>query len=275
MKKTGFSNNRVRQVGFGSCGRLLLATFYLLLSSAAVASTVSADQPAGYRVSADGRYLLAPDGQPFFWLGDTAWTLCDVLNREDAAHYLDVRAKQGFTVIQLPAVMSRYVGRPNAYGDKPLVGDDLARPSVTPGNSPDNASQYSKKPWKDALTDPGAVYVSIAARLLKSLPWWRLAPDQSVIARSVGTGAGLNVAARSDDGSCAVIYLSEAGSVSIRMTRLATGPVRAVWMDPKTGERTPAGEHPNTGEQSFSPPAAWEDAVLLLETKDRSQPHGS
>ena len=122
MKKTGFSNNRVRQDGFGSCGRLLLATFYLLLSSAAVASTAFADQPAGYRVSANGRYLLAPDGQPFFWLGDTAWTLCDVLNREDAAHYLDVRAKQGFTVIQLPAVMSRYVGRPNAYGDKTIRG---------------------------------------------------------------------------------------------------------------------------------------------------------
>ncbi len=27
------------------------------------------------RVSADGRYFVDKDGQPFFWLGDTAWPL--------------------------------------------------------------------------------------------------------------------------------------------------------------------------------------------------------
>ena len=131
---------------------------------------------------------------------------------------------------------------------------------------------YSKKPWKEALTDPGAIHVSVAANLLKSLPWWRLAPDQSVFTRTAGAGAGLNVAARSDDGKCIVIYLAEAGEVSIDMSKLTTGPAQATWFDPKTGARTTAGTVPNTGEQSFSPPAGWEDAVLLLEAGDKPRP---
>ena len=475
MKKTTFSENGVRRDGLGHCGRLLLATFlYLLPSCVGAASTASADEPGGYRVSDNGRYLLAGNGQPFFWLGDTAWTLCDVLNREDAAHYLDVRAKQGFTVIQLPAVMSRYVGRPNAYGDKAFVDDNLARPAVTPGNSPDDPAQYdywdhveyvidaaadrgltigmlpffvafgpgwdylspgnaddygrfigkrfghksnivwilggddpadtdakravwdamakgiteaavgsedysktlmtyhtrggtsssywlhdkpwldfnmiqtwsaftsihdrvthdyrltpvkptglgegayengpeyptkpitahvirkqaywsylsggyhtygntsiwnfgiesyySKKPWQEALTDPGAVHVSVAANLFKSLPWWGLVPDRSVFAGGTGAGGGLNVAARADDGSCVVIYLADAGTVSIRMDQLAASPVQATWVDPQTGARSAAGTYPNTGEQSFSPPDGWEDAVLLLHSHRTDHP---
>ena len=30
-----------------------------------------------------GRYLFWDDGEPFFYLGDTAWELFHVLNRED------------------------------------------------------------------------------------------------------------------------------------------------------------------------------------------------
>ncbi len=445
--------------------RMWLAALLIL---AAAVSTASAEPGGGYQVAPNGRYLLAPNGQPFLWLGDTAWALCHVLNREEAAHYLDVRAKQGFTVIQLPAVMSRYIDRANAYGDRPFEDKELARPSVTPGNAPDDASQYdywdhveyivdaaadrgltvgilpffvafgpgwdylssdnaydygrfigkrlgtksniiwllggddradtdtkravwdavakgiteaavgsedyskvlmtyhspggtsssfwlhdkpwldfnmlqtwatytaihervthdyhlapvkptglgegayengpeyptkpitahvirkqaywsylsggyhtygntsiwnfgiesrySKKPWKVALSDPGAIHVSIAARLLKSMAWWQLVPDQSVFARGVGSGAGLNVAARSHNGTRVIVYLADAKKVSVRMARLATGPVRATWVDPKTGNRTKAGTHPNTGERSFSPPDGWDDAVLLLET---------
>ena len=35
-------------------------------------------------VSANGRFLTWTDGEPFFYLGDTAWELFHRLNREEA-----------------------------------------------------------------------------------------------------------------------------------------------------------------------------------------------
>ena len=80
------------------------------------------------------------DGKPFFWLGDTAWLLSQMPNREDAEQYLATRARQGFTVIQAAAVMGeeRVAGtaRPNAYGDRAFLDNDPSRPWLTPGNNP-------------------------------------------------------------------------------------------------------------------------------------------
>src|SRR3569833_430244 len=79
---------------------------------------------AQFTVSADKHFILK-DGQPFFWLGDTAWELFHRLNREDADKYLKTRSEQGFTVIQA-VVLAELDGQhtPNAYGDKPLTDDD-------------------------------------------------------------------------------------------------------------------------------------------------------
>jgi hypothetical protein len=41
-----------------------------------------ASSPKG--VDPSGRYLVDGDGRPFFWLGDTAWNLFQIPNREDA-----------------------------------------------------------------------------------------------------------------------------------------------------------------------------------------------
>lgn len=82
------------------------------------------------RVAPDGRHLQTVEGKPFFYLGDTAWELFHRLNREEATHYLEDRARKGFTVIQAVA-LSEIDGLtvPNAYGDLPLVDLDPARPN--------------------------------------------------------------------------------------------------------------------------------------------------
>jgi hypothetical protein len=83
------------------------------------------------RVSADGRRLVHADGTPFFWLGDTAWELFHRLTREEAELYLEDRRRKGFTVIQA-VVLAELDGLtvPNPYGDRPLVGNDPARPDT-------------------------------------------------------------------------------------------------------------------------------------------------
>jgi hypothetical protein len=82
------------------------------------------------RVSENHRFLATGDGEPFFYLADTAWEIFHRLRREEVTRYLDVRAGQGFNVIQAVAI-AEFGGLtvPNAYGDVPLVDGDPLRPS--------------------------------------------------------------------------------------------------------------------------------------------------
>ena len=84
---------------------------------------------AQLQVSPNKRFLQTADGQPFFWLGDTAWELFHRLNREEATTYLKHRADHGFTVIQA-VVLAELDGLhdPNPYGEVPLENDDLTKP---------------------------------------------------------------------------------------------------------------------------------------------------
>jgi hypothetical protein len=85
-------------------------------------------------------------------------------------------------------------------------------------------------------------------------------------------GQGRGAHQRSLDEAADVIYLAEAGEVSIDMSKLTAVPAQVTWYDPQTGARTAAGTYSNTGKHSFSPPAGWEDAVLLLEASDKPPP---
>src|SRR5690348_16569373 len=102
--------------------------------------------PGPIRSSANGRYLVGRDGQPFFWLGDTAWLIAQKARREDVDLYTQTRASQGFTVIQATAVMGMEalggVAGPNVYGAAPFLETDLTRPNVTPGGNPNHAEEY-------------------------------------------------------------------------------------------------------------------------------------
>lgn len=81
------------------------------------------------KVSEDRRSLVTTEGKPFFYLGDTAWELFHRLNREDAKHYLEDRARKGFTVIQAVALAEFHgLTEPNPYGHLPLENGDPAKP---------------------------------------------------------------------------------------------------------------------------------------------------
>ena len=140
-----------------SARALLLSVF--LLSSLAVA-----DEPVGsaLRVSENGRYLVDAHGEPFFWLGDTAWLITQKTTRDDVELYLKTRAEQGFTVIQPAFVMGeeRVGGTlvPNSYGDRAFVGGNPAQPLVTPGNDVQNAAQYDYWDNVDYIVERAAAH---------------------------------------------------------------------------------------------------------------------
>ncbi|KAM0753520.1 hypothetical protein T439DRAFT_377708 [Meredithblackwellia eburnea MCA 4105] len=53
-------------------------------------------------VRAQGRNIVnCKTGEPFFWLGDTAWELPHRLSKDEAKLYLENRAKKGFNVVMI------------------------------------------------------------------------------------------------------------------------------------------------------------------------------
>lgn len=102
--------------------------------SATEESVAAAGQPPALRVSEDGRNLVRADGEPFFWLGDTAWELLHRLTREEATAYLRDAAANGFTVVQAVGISETSGGYgTNAYGDPAVYDGDPTRPGTEAG----------------------------------------------------------------------------------------------------------------------------------------------
>src|SRR5215813_4858847 len=87
---------------------------------------------AGPQLTTNGRYFVR-NGEPFFWLGDTAWTIANLYTPAEAEEYLDHRARQGFSVIN---VMMVFTGGPgvgaatqNTGGEVPFFNGNPATPN--------------------------------------------------------------------------------------------------------------------------------------------------
>jgi len=106
---------------------------YAVLFSLLVISKVAVADKSEYgrlEVADNGRHLQYKNKAPFFYLGDTAWSLFHRLNREEANTYLEDRAQKGFTVIQAVALAELDgLTVPNPYGELPLIDLDPAQPN--------------------------------------------------------------------------------------------------------------------------------------------------
>jgi hypothetical protein len=124
-----------------------------------------------------------------------------------------------------------------------------------------NDAWQAPQEWEKWLDSPGSRDLKVFRDVITSLPeWWKLVPDQSLLAAGTGSGFSLNAAARHSGGHWAVAYLSTPSTVTLLPDPLDR-PCRAAWINPSTGARTPAG----SPAMAFTTPAGWSDAVLLLE----------
>jgi hypothetical protein len=117
----------------------------------------SAETLPKLKVSENHRFLVTESGQPFFWLGDTAWELFHRLGREDAERYLENRARNGFTVIQA-VVLAEMAGLAdtNSYGQLPLINNDPTKP---------NEEYFKHVDWIIARANTRGLYIGM-------LPTW-------------------------------------------------------------------------------------------------------
>ena len=116
--------------------------------------------------------------------------------------------------------------------------------------------------WREWANAPGAKQVQVIGSFLRSLPWWKLIPDESVLT-DAGDGAA---AARSTDGDWIVAYLPTNAPVTLRLNALTSSKTALVWwINPLNGEKRKVGRYLTSATPSVTPPARWHDAVLLAE----------
>jgi hypothetical protein len=133
---------------------------------------------------------------------------------------------------------------------------DATRPPIT----------AARTPWNEALFLPGARQMHHAKDLLLARPFLTRIPDQGLLASDPGMGTDHVQATRDSEGSYALVYSASGQPFTVKMDRMS-GTARAAWFDPRTGETTPFGTFPPTGEQEFTPPTQGHgcDWVLTLD----------
>jgi hypothetical protein len=135
-----------------------------------------------------------------------------------------------------------------------------------------NDSWRVKASWQAALDDPGAQEMTLLKKIFMTLPeWWKLVPDQSVIAKGGHTtGDMMNLGARSASGQWIIAYVAGEPNIALDLTKLDSGGVSARWVDPVTGAQRIIGNFSTAGARSFTRPADLEDAVLVV-TADKGK----
>jgi hypothetical protein len=129
--------------------------------------------------------------------------------------------------------------------------------------------------WQEALDSRGAQSMTHLHDLLTSMPWWQLEPDSDHTLLSDGVGAEDEraVAARTADGSWAIVYVPASREVTVDLAQLAGPDVAARWYDPAEGRFSVVGgsPFPAAGPRRFNPEpdnsSALDDWVLVLESR--------
>jgi len=105
-------------------------------------------------VSADHRYLVLENGNPFLWLGGTVWGMSEWLSREEIDIYLNDRKSKGFNVVQICLFWGKREDDPvgftvnptNYYGFKAFRETDgkpdASQPLIIDGGTPLQSNDY-------------------------------------------------------------------------------------------------------------------------------------
>lgn len=76
-------------------------------------------------VSENGHYFIKQNGNPFFWLGETAWHIFSSLTKEEIIQFLNNRQAKGFNVFQC-VVAAEF---PTRNGELPYVNFNPSKPN--------------------------------------------------------------------------------------------------------------------------------------------------
>jgi len=143
----------------------------------------------------------------------------------------------------------------HTYGHNSIM--QMYRPGVSP-------SYGAKKPWWEAIHDPGCQQMKHLKKLILVFPFFDRIPDQSIIAGNNGTLYERVIATRGKDYFLVYNYTNR--RVEIDMTKISGARKKAWWYSPVNGQTEYIGEFAN-GKQTFGHDSGYRagnDWVLIV-----------
>jgi len=233
---------------------------------------------AGLRAGDGGRHLVTfkPDPAPYSsgFIHDEPWLDFDSMQTWNAVRLIYPMVTKDYHRLPVkPVLMAEgayEAGSEYGFEVTPLWVRRQAYYSYLAGGHHTyghNDSWRVLPTWPRALDAPGAQQMGILKRIfLARREWWLLVPDQAVLAAGGGTdGDVLRLAARHAQGQWALVYLAARSTFTVRLDKIAAPRVSLAWINPGTGATTPLGVADSTGPRTFTTPAGWDDALLILE----------
>jgi hypothetical protein len=112
--------------------------------------------------------------------------------------------------------------------------------------------------------------MGVMQRFLAARDWFRLVPDQTILANGEENGERRKVAVRAEDGSAVYVFFPATEWAAIRVSALGeAAKFPAFWFDPRDGKTVSIGVLTEAAASGLTPPAGWEDAVLAIERPRR------
>ena len=99
---------------------------------------------------------------------------------------------------------------------------------------------HCKKPWTEALRDPGFNQMKFLKQLMLSLPYFERIPDQTIV---LNNGTQYDRLAATRGKSYLLVYNYTSRDMTIDLTKISGTKKHIWWMDAATGKLTDLGEH--------------------------------
>ena len=105
-------------------------------------------------------------------------------------------------------------------------------------------------------------------------PFYRLVPDQDLVADQNPEGPDHVRAARDSEGKFAIFYIPTGRTVEVRLDRLPAQNIRASWFNPRQNAAQLIGSFVPAEEREFSPPTRGRnnDWVLVIDDAGENLP---
>jgi hypothetical protein len=166
------------------------------------------------------------------------------------------------------AIYWSLLGEPTAgvtYGGHGVWGwDDGTKPPT------DHPTTGTPMPWRKALTMPGAEQMAHLADFFNSIDFGRLRPAPAAVVNQPGNQAASRfvAAAKSDRRDLLVLYVPEDRTIEVKLDLMPESP-SVTWVNPRTGERSPAVAVVTATTCQFPTPAEG-DWILFMKMEKKS-----
>jgi hypothetical protein len=120
-------------------------------------------------------------------------------------------------------------------------------------------------PWRECLDYPGGSQMTVVRNVLERMEWHKLRPSRELVEGPAPDENFSNyvAAARTTDGRAALVYSPVTQELLLDLSGFRVL-VNATWIDPRTGDRQPAGRYAARAGTALQVPAGG-DWLLLLE----------